>query len=292
MIGRPLADALTASRDEVILLSRGTGHSFLPRGVRVEKWDGCSAAGWGHLLDGAGAVVNLAGENLSSGAWTGERKRRIVRSRVDAGRAVVEAVKQAENRPRVLIQSSAVGYDGPRGDELITEETSSGKDFLASVCVDWEDSTKPVEDLGIRRALIRTGVVLSTEGGALPKLLLPARLFVGGPLGSGRQWFPWIHIADEVAAIRFLISNDNAHGAFNLTAPNPVTNAKFSLALGRVLGRPALFRTPAFALRVLFGEMATVVLDGQRALPRRLLELGFQFRFPEVRPALHDLLRS
>ena len=291
LIGSALTDALSKAGDEVILLSRSPERGREPRpGVRVEKWDGHSVEGWGHLVDGADAIVNLAGENISSGPWTAERKQRIWKSRVDAGMAIVEAVKRASQRPRVVVQSSAVGYYGPRGDEVIAERSAAGSDFLARVCVDWEDSTRPLEDLGVRRAVTRTGVVLSPTGGALPRMALPTRLFVGGPLGSGRQCFPWIHIADEVGAIRFLISNDGAHGAFNLTAPNPVPNAKFSRALGRVLGRPALLRTPAFALRLLFGQMATAILDGQRAVPARLQTLGFQFRFPELKPALRDLL--
>lgn len=292
IIGSALAESLVASGDEAIVLSRNADQARRPRaGIRVEPWDGRSADGWGHLADGADAIVNLAGENLSSGPWTEERKRRILRSRIDAGTAVLEAVKRASLKPRVVVQSSAVGYYGPRGDEIITERESPGNDFLARVCLDWEDSTRPLDDMGVRRAIVRTGVVLTMKGGALPRLGLPTRLFVGGPLGSGRQWLPWIHIADEIEAIRFLLANDNASGAFNLASPNPVINSKFSLALGRVLGRPSLFRTPAFPLRLLLGEMATVVLDGQRAVPARLQQLGFEFRFPELRAALHDLLR-
>ncbi len=293
LIGRALAKSLVDKGDEVILLSRNADRAHPPvSGARVEPWDARGADGLGKLADGADAIVNLAGENLSSRPWTEDRKRRILRSRVEAGRAVTEAVKQAVRKPRVVVQSSAVGYYGHRGDQTITEDASPGKDFLAQVCVKWESSTEPLEAMGVRRAIIRTGVVLSTSGGALPRLALPSRLFVGGPLGSGDQWFPWIHIADEVAAIRFLIGNEQARGPFNLTAPNPLTNAKFSLALGRVLGRPALLHTPAFALRMLFGEMASVLLEGQKAVPRRLLDLGFEFRFPDARSALRDLLQT
>ena len=172
----------------------------------------------------------------------------------------------------------------------MAEDGQAGSDFLATVAAQWEASTAAVEAAGVRRVIIRTGVVLSTAGGALPKLLLPYRFFAGGPLGSGRQYFPWIHMADEVAAIRFLIENRAARGAFNLAAPNPLTNAAFGKLAGQVLGRPAFVPVPAFALRLLLGEMATTVLDGQRAVPDRLLALGFAFRFPDAEAALRDLL--
>ena len=203
---------------------------------------------------------------------------------------MVQAFKAVPRKPRVVIQASGVGYYGTGGDEEITEETPAGHDFLAKVAADWEASTASLEVPGVRQVVIRTGVVLSTAGGALPRMLLPFRLFAGGRLGSGRQWFPWIHIADEVGAIRFLIESETANGPFNLTAPAPLTNAEFSRLLGQRLRRPAFMPTPGFTLRLLFGEMATVILDGQRAIPRRLLQLGFIFQFPEAGSALRDLL--
>ena len=292
LIGRALAADLVAAGHEVIVLSRQPErHTDLPAGVRAERWDGRSATGWGELADGADAIVNLAGESLAAGRWTAERKRRIVESRVEAGRAVVAAVRAAATKPKVVIQASAVGYYGDRGAERVTEKTAQGSDFLATTAGAWEASTEPVEALGVRRAIIRTGLVLSRRGGALPRLLLPFRLFVGGPLGSGRQYWPWIHIADEVAAIRFLIEHTTASGPFNLTAPRPVTNAEFSRALGRALRRPAVLRLPGFVLRLALGEMADVLLTGQRAIPERLLDAGFTFRYVEVEAALADLLR-
>jgi uncharacterized protein (TIGR01777 family) len=196
----------------------------------------------------------------------------------------------ASNKPRVVIQASGVGYYGPRGDEELTEEASPGQDFLARTAIEWEASTVPVEPLGVRRAIIRSGAVLSIKGGAFPFMLLPFRLFVGGSVGSGRQWLPWIHIADEVRAIRFLIENETASGPFNLVALDLLTNAEFNQVLGRVMRRPALMRVPAFALRLLLGEMSIILLEGQKAIPRRLQELGFTFRFPEAEAALRDLL--
>jgi uncharacterized protein (TIGR01777 family) len=297
LIGRALAADLAGDSHEVIVLSRRPERAIaLPTGVRAERWDARTAEGWGHLADGAEAIVNLAGENPAGSGffpsrWTPERKRRIRESRLRAGLAVVEAVEAAMYKPRVVIQASGAGYYGSRGDEEVTEETPPGNDFLARVaCEEWEPSTAPVEALGVRRVIIRSGVVLSTEGGALPRLLLPFRLFVGGPLGSGRQWLPWLHIADEVAAIRFLMEKETASGPFNLVAPHPLTNAEFSRVVGRVIGRPAFMSVPGFALRLLFGEVANVLLEGQRAIPWRLLDLGFTFRFTEAEVALQDLL--
>ncbi|MCA9970673.1 MAG: TIGR01777 family oxidoreductase, partial [Anaerolineales bacterium] len=221
---------------------------------------------------------------------TDERKLRILRSRLDAGAAVVDAVRRAAVKPKVVVQSSAVGYYGPRGDEALGVDSGPGRDFQAQVCLEWEASTAVVEEMGVRRVVIRTGVVLDPQAGALPQIALPIRLFVGGPLGSGRQYLSWIHLRDEVRAIRFLIENEAASGPFNLTAPNPLPNRAFGQEVARVLGRPFYFPTPAFALRLALGEISTLVLDGQRALPYRLQEMGFQFTFPEARQALQDLL--
>jgi uncharacterized protein (TIGR01777 family) len=298
LIGRALADNLAADNHEVIVLSRAPERALgLPVGVRVERWDARTAEGWGHLAEGADAIVNLAGASLAGegflpSRWTAERKRLIQDSRVNAGRAVVEAVERVSEKPRVVIQASGVGYYGPHGDEELAEDAAPGNDFLAQIASDgWEPSTAPVETLGVRRAIVRSGPVLSAKGGALPRMMLPFRLFVGGPMGSGRQWFSWIHAADQVAATRFLIENEATNGPFNFVAPNPVTNAAFSRALGRVMGRPSLVPVPAFALRLAFGEVASVLLEGQRAVPRRLSELGFTFRFPDAEPALRDLLK-
>jgi uncharacterized protein (TIGR01777 family) len=292
LIGRALAVDLLKDSHEVIALSRRPERATgLPTGMRVERWDARTAEGWGPLVNGADAIVNLAGATIA-GLWTAGRKRSIRDSRLNAGRAVVEAIQRASKKPRVVIQSSGVGYYGPRGDELITEESTSGDDFLGKLAVEWEASTAPVESLGVRRAIIRSGAVLSTKGGALPPLLLQYRLFVGGPLGDGRQWLPWIYIVDEVRAIRFLIDNESASGPFNLVAPNPLTNADFGRVLARVLRRPFLIPVPALALRLLAGEMSTILLDGQRAVPRRLQDAGFTFQFPEAEMALRDLLRQ
>ena len=292
LIGSALIASLRDSNCEVTVLTRSPerNQALMQNGVRLVRWDGETAEGWGHLVSQVDAVVNLAGEGIANGRWSTERKERIRQSRVRAGNALVSAIRDAESVPKTLIQSSAVGYYGPGKDEIMTEQTSRGEDFLAHVCSDWEASTAEVEAMGVRRVVIRTGVVLSGQGGALPRMTLPFRLFAGGPLGSGRQYFPWIHIADEVAAIRFLLENEKASGPYNLAAPNPPQNREFVRDLGRAMGRPSFLPTPSFALQVLFGEMSTVLLDGQRAVPARLQEDGYTFIFPETVAALGDLV--
>jgi len=301
LIGRALTASLAADGHEVILLSRAPDKAAgLPKGARAEKWDGRTAAGWGTSADGADAIVNLAGESIGgenmsaliAKRWTPERKKLILESRVNAGKAVMQAIQQASRKPRVLIQASAVGYYGLPGDKEITEDSPAGQDALAKLCLEWEATTAEAEKMGVRRAVIRTGgVVMSTRGGALPFMLLPFKLFVGGPLGSGQQWFSWIHIDDEVRAIRFLIENPQAEGAFNLCAPQPLRNAELSRVIGKALRRPAWMPAPAFAMKLLLGEKSIIVLDGQRQLPKRLLELGFAFRFPTAEEALRDLMQ-
>jgi hypothetical protein len=301
LIGQALAASLAADQHEVIVLSRSPARlRGLPAGARAERWDGRSAQGWGALADGADAIVNLAGESIAGGSlvevlrgrWTPARKRAIYESRMQAGQAVVEAVQAAAHKPKVVLQSSAVGYYGNRGDTPLAEDAPPGPDFLARVCVDWEKSTEAVEALGVRRVVARTGVVLSKQGGVLPLFALPFRLFAGGPLGSGLQWFPWIHMADEIAAIRFLIEKSDARGAFNLCAPNPLQNEDFGRVLGKVMRRPAFVPAPGFALRLALGEIAdSLLLTSQRQAPARLQKAGFTFKYPEAESALRDLLK-
>jgi len=291
LIGSALARDRGEAGHEVIILTRDPARTgSLPPGVRAVQWDGRTAAGWSSLLDRDTAVVHLAGESIAAGRWSEARKRRIRESRVESGRVVLAAIRQAPEKPRVLLQGSAVGYYGRSGDEVVTESHLPGDDFLASVCVDWESATAEAESLGVRRAVLRTGIVLSRTGGALPRMALPFRLMAGGPLGNGRQWVSWIHLADEVGAIRFLLERDDARGPFNLTAPRPLTNRDFSRALGKALHRPSLAPAPGFALRLVLGEMADMLLYGQRAVPQRLLEHGYAFQYPEALGALRDLL--
>ncbi len=298
MIGRALVANLAADGHAVIVLSRRPEdrRTRLPASVQVEPWDGKTAAGWGPLADGADAIVNLAGHSIGGEGfppprWTPALKQRILHSRIEAGNAVVEAVRAASQKPRMLLQMSGIDYYGP-GDNAtpFTESSPAGSSFLAGVVVAWEKATEAVEALGVRRVVARTGPVLSMEGGAFPRLLIPFRLFAGGPLGNGRQPFSWIHIEDQVRAMRFLIENEQARGIYNLTAPHPLTNGELAKIVGRVMGRPSFVPAPAFALRLALGEVSTLVLDGQRVLPQRLLEAGFTFQYPDAELAVRALL--
>jgi uncharacterized protein (TIGR01777 family) len=292
-VGRRLVEHLFQQVHTAIVVSRQAYKpATLPAKITFARWDGQTAAGWGHLVNEADAIVNLAGAGLADARWTDERKKLIKDSRAQAGQAVVEAIRAAENKPKVLIQASAVGYYGPHRDGVISEESGPGSDFLADVCRAWEASTEAVEALGVRRVIIRSGVVLDTHGGAFPRLLLPFRLFAGGPVGSGRQWFPWIHYHDEVSAIRFLIENKSASGPFNLAAPNLLTNRQLVKVIGQTMKRPAFFPVPALALKLAFGEMASVLLEGQPVAPNRLQTLGFEFKYPTAEAALANLLSA
>jgi uncharacterized protein len=297
LIGSALAESLAKDGHDVVVLSRDPAKAAgrLRKGIRAERWDGHSAAGWGALADGAGAIINLAGESIAGanpllGRWTAARKRVLRESRMNAGQAVVEAVRAAGNKPKMVLQASAVGYYGPHGDERVTEDMPPGKDFLGQLAAEWEGSTKAVEELGVRRAIARTGLPLTTKGGFFPPVLLQHKLFAGGPMGSGRHYWPWIHIDDEIAALRFLIESGGA-GPFNLSAPNPVTNKEFSRTLGKVLGRPALIPAPGFAVKLALGELGdSLLLTGQRQVPDRLQQLGFTFKFPALEPAIKDVI--
>jgi len=295
LIGSALTEELAGAGYEVVVLSRSPGGvSGLPAGARAVGWDAASADGWWEEADGARAIVNLAGENLATWPWTEERKRRILESRLKSTRAVVAALERVREGggalPEVLLQGSGIDYYGPRGDEEVSDDDPPGDDFLARVVVEWEAASAPAEALGVRRVLLRTAMVLARAAGALPKLALPFRLFAGGPIGSGRQWVPWIHLRDEVRAIRFLLERREAAGPFNLAAPEPVRNRELARVLGRVLHRPSVFPAPAFAVRAVLGEMADVLLHGRRAVPARLRELGFEWEYPELQRALEDLL--
>jgi uncharacterized protein (TIGR01777 family) len=287
-----LAAALVNEGYEVIVLTRNPQQQHhMPPNVQLEKWDAKTTSEWGKLADGAEGIINLAGEGIADGRWSNERKQRILNSRVDAGKAVLEAIRQATRKPRVLVQASGVDYYGPRNDEVLTEAASPGSNFLARVCFDWEASTAVATDMGVRRPVLRTSVVFSNDGGAFPKMVLPFRFFAGGPLGNGKQWLPWIHIEDQVRAILFLLRHDNASGPFNLAAPEPITNKKFSQLVGKAMGRPALMPAPAIALKAVLGEMSALLLDSRRAIPQRLLEYGFTFKYDTAEAAIENLLK-
>jgi len=293
LIGKALCPLLLTDRHLVTVLSRNPDEvQGMPSGVSLEKWDGKTTEGWGHLVNSADAIINLAGAGIADRPWTAKRKQAIRESRIQAGLAVQKAIQQATQKPKVLVQASAVGYYGARHDDtIITEDAVPGTDFLAKVCFDWEISTAPVSKVAVRRPIIRTGIVLSKAGGAFPKMILPFKFFAGGPLGSGKQWMPWIHITDQVRAIKFVLDNPRANGPFNLAAPNPVTNQQFSEILGATMRRPAFMPAPSIAMKTLLGEMSTIVLDGQRVVPQKLEQLGFTFTYPTLREALRNLMR-
>jgi hypothetical protein len=290
-IGSALCGALHEDY-ELVALSRDSNRAARSLGelARAVEWDGRSTGSWSQQADGALAIINLAGENIASGRWTNTKKASILHSRLDSLRAVIEGIKQANKKPKVVIQASAIGYYGRRGDEKLDENSSSGKGFLAEVCRNVERVAGQIESLGVRCVIIRTGVVLGNGGGALPRIMLPFRFFLGGHPGSGRQWFSWISLDDEAAAIRFLMENENLSGVFNLTAPKPITMKRFCRKLGWVIKRPSWLFFPGFLMRLAMGEMAEeVLLSGQRALPKRLLEAGFEFKHAEAKECLKDI---
>jgi hypothetical protein len=292
-IGKDLCQEL-AKNYEIAALSRNAekARKSLGQLAAVVHWDGKSAAGLVSQVEGALAVINLAGENLGSGRWNQAKKERILHSRLDAIEAIAEAVKQVQKKPKVLIQASAIGYYGSRQDEPLDETSPPGEGFLANVCRSIENASHDIERLGVRCVIIRSGVVLGSQAGALPRLAKPFRFYLGGHLGSGKQWFSWISLDDEVAAIRFLMENENLRGAFNLTAPQPVKMRDLCETLGKVLHRPAWLAVPGFILRLALGQMADeMLLSGQKVLPERLLEAGFKFEYPTIENALSAIVR-
>jgi uncharacterized protein (TIGR01777 family) len=290
LIGRELTAALLADHHHVWVLSRNPRAASMVPGAELVAWDAHTSTGWGHLVDEAGAIFNLAGENLGAHLWTPAHKEKVLSSRANAGKAVMQALTEAKHRPGVLVQASAIGYYGASDTRILDESSPAGKDWQAKVCLDWESSTREAERMGMRRVVVRTGLVLTKKGGVLPRLLLPFRLFGGGPLGSGRQYYSWITMRDEIQALLFLLKDENTSGVYNLTAPNPIQQAGFGRAIAQVLRRPYWFPAPAFAMRLALGEMSTLVIDGQRVVPSRLSEAGYKFNDEQLKPALQSIL--
>lgn len=289
LIGRALAASLLQDGHEVAALSRSAAPSGLPAGSRAVLGDPAVPGGWQEELSRCDACVNLAGEPVAAGRWTEARRRRIRDSRVDATRNVAAVI--AAGGPSVLVSGSAIGYYGPRGDEVLDESSAPGDDFLSRVAIEWEEAASPARKRA-RVVLVRTGIVLAAGGGALPKLVLPFRAFAGGPIGDGSFWQSWIHLADQVGILRLALENPGAEGPMNATAPDPARNRDLARAIGRVLRRPSALSTPVLAVRLALGEMAEVVLASQRVLPRAALALGYRFRWPALEPALRDLLHQ
>ena len=284
-LGRRLAKRLTSEGHRVIALSRRPSG----RGTEIAWQPDGNAGALPRDLEGVDAVVNLAGENIADKRWTAARKAALKNSRILSTRTLGRAVAACAHPPGVFISGSAIGYYGPRGDEPVTESTAAGSDFLARLCVEWEAEARKVESAATRLVIVRTGLPLDRDEGALGKMLLPFKLCLGATLGSGDQFMPWIHVDDWTAMVSWLIQNDRVVGVFNATAPAPVTNRTFTHTLGRVLHRPAILHAPAFVLQAALGEMASVLLGGQRVLPAAAEQHGFRFSHRALEPALESL---
>jgi uncharacterized protein len=292
LIGSTLSDALLARGDEVVGLSRDPDRARATNPtVRWFPWQPTLERPPEEALEGVDAVVNLIGEPINQ-RWTEEAKARIMESRRTATHNLVQAIGALDAKPKVLVSQSAVGYYGDRGDALVDESTGPGTDFAAEVSVEWEKAADEA-DLPLRLVILRTAPVLDPREGLLKELMLPFKLGLGGPIAGGRQYLPWIHIDDEVALLVWAIDDEHVSGVLNAASPNPVTNRDFAKALGRALGRPAVLPVPEFALSLMRGrELAETVAGGQRAVPRRALDLGFTFAQPDLEPALRDLLHK
>jgi len=285
LVGSALTKALRAQGDEVLSLVRNT-----PKSPTEIAWQPNGALDPA-ALDGIDVVVHLAGESIAAGRWNDEKKRRIRESRINGTTSISEALARNANPPRTFVCASAIGYYGNRADELLTEASSRGEDFLSGVCVEWERATDPAAEKGIRVVNARFGIILSTEGGALAKMLPPFRMGVGGRIGDGKQWMSWIALADVINGLMFVIRNQSVTGPVNFVAPNPVTNAEFTKTLGKVLSRPTIFPIPAFAVRLAFGEMAdALLLSSARVEPVELEKAGFAFAHNDLESALRQAL--
>ena len=290
-IGRALCNELAKEHNVIALTRRPEKASVLfGKPVDIVKWNPNALDGWEKSLDGSDAIVNLAGTNLASGRWTKKLKAEILNSRIKTSKALIQAVKHSKTKPKAILTASAIGFYGNRADEELYEESKAGFGFLAGVAQKIEDCSREFETLGLRSVVIRTGIVLGSSGGALPKMIMPFKFYLGGYWGPGDQWMSWISLADEVAAIKFLIENSNLRGAFNLTSPEPMTNKHFFKALAAELKKPCCLPIPAFALKIMFGEMADeLFLTGQRVYPRKLINAGFEFKYPELKKALESI---
>ena len=287
LVGKALSKSLTKDGYEVINLVRRDRVYGKPE----IEWHPNKGLLDASQIEGFDAVVHLAGESIASGRWTDEKKRRIRESRVQGTTLLSQALARLSRPPLRFICASAIGYYGSRGDEVLTEESRAGNDFLSEVCVEWERATQPASEKGINTCMTRFGIILDKEGGALEKMLTPFRLGLGGKIGDGKQWMSWIALNDVVSALGFLLESSSMHGPVNIVAPNPVTNADFTKTLGKVLSRPTFLSVPAFAVRLAFGEMADgLLLSSAKVEPKKLKDEGFKYRFPNLDAALSEVL--
>jgi uncharacterized protein (TIGR01777 family) len=287
LVGTALQTSLRSQGHELLLASRSE-----PKNAEQIQWTIEEGFSDPERLEGVDAVVHLAGESVSGLRWTDEKKKAIRDSRVLGTRNVVNALSKLKERPKVLVAASAIGFYGERGDEELTESSAAGDTFLAEVSREWEGEARRAEDAGIRTVLLRTGIVLSKDGGALGTMLLPFKFGVGGVVGSGKQWMSWISMDDHIAVINYAIENENIRGAVNSVSPNPVTNEQFTKAMGDVLYRPTFIPLPEFVVSMALGEMGdALLLSSERVLPQRLLAAGFEFKYPEIRSALEHAIQ-
>jgi uncharacterized protein (TIGR01777 family) len=292
LIGRKLSQKLFEAGHQIIVFSRNasSAKNILKKDYDYIDWDYHKSDKWIESISTADVIVHLAGINLFAKRWNRKFKEEILASRKETTKALVDAIKLSQAKPEVFVSASAVGYYGDCGDKLLDENSPAGNDFLAEVCKVWEAEAAEVEQAGVRRVSVRTGIVLSKEDGALKRMLLPFKLFVGGPLGNGKQWFPWIHIDDIVGIYFHAIENQNLNGAVNAASPNICTMKEFAKTLGKVLHRPSLFPVPELALKIAIGEAGKVVLMSQRVKVNKLLESGYKFKFENLEEALRNLL--
>jgi uncharacterized protein (TIGR01777 family) len=288
-VGTNLARYLLAKGHTIIATGTSSAHTSVSHeNFRYISADTTQKGPWQDLLKDVDAQINLAGRTIFN-RWSERYKKQIYNSRILTTRHLVEALP--DDKEVVLCSTSAVGYYGDRAEEIINEETPPGNDFLAKVSIDWEKEAFLAEKKGARVAVMRFGVVLGKNGGALARMIPAFKSFAGGPIGSGKQWFPWIHLEDLISAVMFIIENQDIKGPVNFCAPNPVRNRDFAKALGRILGRPSFLRAPSFMIRTLLGEMGTIVMSSQRVVPDRLLKNGFEFQYPDVEKALNNLIK-
>jgi uncharacterized protein (TIGR01777 family) len=286
-LGTALAKSLEQGGHTVFILTRRQ-----PSQSNQIHWDGKTTAGWGDRVNEMDAVVNLTGFGLEHWPWTKRQKQKFIDSRVLPGLALASAIKDSSRRPGIFVQTSGINRYGLRNDTIADESAPAADDFLAQLTVSWEDATRSIEELGVRRVITRTAVVLSGRGGLFPLMALPVKLFFGGRFGNGEQATPWIHLADQVGAIKFLLENGNARGPFNLIAPTPTSNADFMRTIAKVLRRPYWFHLPAFLLRIPLGEMSVLLTEGSYSQPKRLLELGYKFQFPTLEAAAREIFQK
>jgi len=288
-LGNHLIKSLVADNHQVWMLSRSQKQI---QGAKSIQWDGQTIQGWGSHINNMDVVVNLTGISLNSWPWSIGKKRRFHDSRVLPGHALADAIAAASHKPKVFVQISGINHYGLRGEGIADESTPPADDYLARLTVDWEEATQSVEALGVRRVVCRTAIVLAKDAILLWLMALPARLFFGGKLGQGDQALPWIHIKDQVGAMKFLIENNDAHGAYNLIAPQATGNMEFLRVLASTLHRPFWFHVPALLLRVVLGEMSVLITEGRFVYPKRLLDAGYKFKFPNLEDALRDIFNE